>query len=374
MDPLSFTASVIAVLTLTGTVIKSLNEIRTALKNAPDDLLTLLDEMTDFQYVLRSIRDMAFDSSPNAFSELSRLASRAKQKLDELENILHYQILRHVPAAGEKPEVPRLRWLRVRGKVGAIRECLRHIGSQLGTALASITARGALTANARLETIEFFVKELGSGQRRMIIEMARSTELALVPSGALSERQRSLRVSSDHDSDDTSLEITNAIVSGMSSQPVEITAGREASRIVASSATEWQCKPWCACLCHKRQRWHMPKSLQVLFGDLHLYYGTFFSKTACTERMCRRPSVQTMKVTYHFPTWLAACGIMADLGGQSSCLRTVRTVSKDALIMTYAQTGDLEGIKQLFRSGSASPLDLDPDGWSPLHVRWPFLI
>lgn len=92
MDPLSITASLIAIITLTGTVATSLNELRTVLKDASDDLLTLLDEIKDFQAVLSSIRDIGPESSADAFLELSTLPSRAKNKLLELEKLLHYKI------------------------------------------------------------------------------------------------------------------------------------------------------------------------------------------------------------------------------------------------------------------------------------------
>jgi len=343
MDPLSFTASLIAIITLTGTVTTSLNELRTVLKDAPDDLLTLLDEIKDFQAVLSGLRDIGPGSPPDAFLELSTLPSRATNKLLELEKILHHKILPYVPAPCEKPEVPKLRWLRVRGRIGAIREDLRDLRLQLVTALTSIMARRTLTAHTRLETIEISLKELGSGQRTIITEMTKSMSLALPsPSDLVPGSLPSLGEAVD-------------------------------SRISTSVTQEWYCDPWCACLCHKRQRWKMPMSLQNLLGDLYLGYpGAFFSRTECTETMCRRPSAQNTKFIYRLPPWLAARVIMADLGGPSPSLRAARVVERSAPIMQCSRNGDVEGIKMLFRSGLASPWDEDPIGQTPLLVSSSF--
>jgi hypothetical protein len=37
-------------------------------------------------------------------------------------------------------------------------------------------------------------------------------------------------------------------------------------------------------------------------------------------------------------------------------------------IFEFCSTGDLESVQRLIEEGHASPYDIDPDGWTPLHV------
>lgn len=370
MDPLSITASVIAVINLTGTVTTSLNDLRTAWNNAHGDLQTLLSEIAEFQAVLSSIRDTCTESSADAFLQFSSLCSRAKGRLHDLKNLLRDKILQHVSATGK---VPKVRWMRVRGKIEAIRRDLRDIRLQLVVSLTSFTARCALAANTRLEMIEVSIQELGSGQQTIRTEITRSMPLPLPSSSDPAQDPQPYRAGREDYEISISRIPTDLVQPGNIVNCAEATNSQELSRNITPTAPEWHCKPWCACLCHKRHRWQVPKSLHTLLGNLHLSYsGAILSRTPCTERMCRRPSAQNTKVAYTFPAWLAArCTIMADIGGPYFCLRTVSVVPRDAPIIAFARSGNAEGIKTLFRSGLASPFDVDLTGWTPLRVSRP---
>ena len=361
MDPLSITASVIAVITLTGTITTCLNDLRTAWKDAPDDFHTLQHEIAEFNAVLSNIRDLCTNPSAVAFGGL---CSRAEGKLLELESILHEKILRHVSATGK---VPKARWMGVRGKIEAIKEALRDIRLQLVTALMSFTARRALAADSRFEMIEFSLQELSSGQQTILNEI---TQLPLSSDPARDPRP--CKSSQEDDEDSISQISTASVQPGNPLGSAEPANAQQVSRLTTPTFSEWQCKPWCACLCHRRHLWHMPKSLRTFLGDLQLYYsGAFWGGPACTESMCRRPSTPNTNVTYSFPAWLAARAVMVELGGPSFCLRAVAVVPEDAPIMVFARTGNVEGIQTLFKSRLASPFDVDPDGWTPLTVSAP---
>ena len=364
MDPLSVSESVVALITLTGTVTTCLNDIRNALKDAPNDLLTVLKEIEEFQTVLSIIRDIWSESPSDAFRILSSPASRAKHKLLELEKILHYEILQGAPIECEKPELSKWRWIRARGKIEAIRKDLQDIRVGVVTALSSLTARSAVTADTRLRRIEDFLKELGT-----ITEITKSIVLTLPSSADLAPGPHANGDSREDEEQNTSRIPTEFV---QASQPLisgETTDHQVALHTNMPTPPGWHCDPWCACLCHKRQRWGTPALLWSLLGSLHLdYAGAFLSKTPCTESRCRPPFVQSTKFTYRFPTWLAACVITASLGGPSTCLRASRVVPTDAPLMKYAQDGNVEGIKGLFRSGLASPWDVNEFGWTALDV------
>jgi hypothetical protein len=42
-------------------------------------------------------------------------------------------------------------------------------------------------------------------------------------------------------------------------------------------------------------------------------------------------------------------------------------------ISEFCSSGDLESVLKLIEEGHASPYDIDPDGWTPLHVSLPFI-
>jgi hypothetical protein len=54
--------------------------------------------------------------------------------------------------------------------------------------------------------------------------------------------------------------------------------------------------------------------------------------------------------------------------GWKFALEPIRAVEDDAIIFTFCQHNNLEGVRELFSRGEASVLDVDSKGWRPLHV------
>ncbi len=65
MDPLSITASVIAILQLSNTVYRAAREYYTGVKDAPKEIKRLLDELEAFNDILSSLRDTATKAERN---------------------------------------------------------------------------------------------------------------------------------------------------------------------------------------------------------------------------------------------------------------------------------------------------------------------
>lgn len=85
----------------------------------------------------------------------------------------------------------------------------------------------------------------------------------------------------------------------------------------------------------------------------------------------------TTSVSIRLPKWLYARRF--DIAFKRSCqgwdqsFRTYRLISSDALVITYSKTGNVAGLKDLFRAGLASPFEADSYGATPLHVGCPEL-
>ncbi len=69
MDPLSITASVVAILQLSNTVYTAAKEYYTGVKDAPKEIERLLDELKTFNDILKSLRDTATRAERNGKDE-----------------------------------------------------------------------------------------------------------------------------------------------------------------------------------------------------------------------------------------------------------------------------------------------------------------
>lgn len=97
---------------------------------------------------------------------------------------------------------------------------------------------------------------------------------------------------------------------------------------------------------------------------------------------------QSFKMSYFFPTWMARSMMHVHYTysphyGHNVSLKTIRTVSKYADIFSFAQHGNVQGMRRLFELKLASPLDVSlEEGRSALHHAatafepkiWQFLI
>ena len=72
--------------------------------------------------------------------------------------------------------------------------------------------------------------------------------------------------------------------------------------------------------------------------------------------------------------WLLARNIGLRLSktsnGWDHCIRYYPHVPYDALIFKYCENGNVDGIRDLIQHKMASPWDVDPRGFTPLHVSW----
>ncbi len=76
--------------------------------------------------------------------------------------------------------------------------------------------------------------------------------------------------------------------------------------------------------------------------------------------------------------WLITRSLNVQISRRFGCwtwrARQFPLVAKNALIFKYARDGNLSGVKDLFQHKLASPFDVDPRGYTPLHVRNCFML
>jgi hypothetical protein len=118
--------------------------------------------------------------------------------------------------------------------------------------------------------------------------------------------------------------------------------------------------------------------------ELHLSFGTIrvrFVKESVIDNLAemeiiKRPSHLKIVATFlpKITSWrILECTFnhrytSIDAGLQSFNLRPAWSP-----IFEYASRGDLQAVRRLLEDGLASPNDIDPDGWTILHVSSAFL-
>jgi hypothetical protein len=131
---------------------------------------------------------------------------------------------------------------------------------------------------------------------------------------------------------------------------------------------------WCTCICHRAGKISNSDALSSLFGQLHVRFSDMpMLAPPCDNNICRkRRRLPYLRINYFFPTWLLARMLTTTLvysqrdGINVHRLRAPRIVPEGAPIFTMAQHGNIDGIRQLFIKGQASPYDVNNRGFSAL--------
>lgn len=137
MDPLSITASILAILGAGGQVAKGFAKIR-ALKHSPDILLAMNNEIADIQYLVQDVNDVARQHEGVRETQNSASVCRALEKVRETllatERVIAYE-LTVIDSINGLVKLDWKRWLRLEGKVRQLQERMRNNKLDLSTAL-----------------------------------------------------------------------------------------------------------------------------------------------------------------------------------------------------------------------------------------------
>ena len=130
-DPLSLVASIIAVIGAAEGVSRTLTKIRN-LRDAPDELLALMNEVSDFRIILTGLQTYITQYSQRPqllveeLSHISTLADRGKEKLLQLDQLIQYRLVK--PESGlTQIKVSKREWARARSTIESFRQTLRDI-------------------------------------------------------------------------------------------------------------------------------------------------------------------------------------------------------------------------------------------------------
>jgi len=134
------------------------------------------------------------------------------------------------------------------------------------------------------------------------------------------------------------------------------------------------CRSLCSCPCHSMNSFASGQNLRQMLGSLFLGSSSIpYIAGRCTDPACRRDGSSSATVSYIFPSWVCGRRILAAvyfarMTRPQFVFRVRQVVPANADVFIFAANGNIEGLKELFTSRKASPLDTDVVGRTPLHV------
>lgn len=136
-----------------------------------------------------------------------------------------------------------------------------------------------------------------------------------------------------------------------------------------------RCPPLCKCQCHKVQTSRSPDFLSGLIGRFMLSYNTvpIWGKPACTLRTCRRISKTPARLNYAFPSWMLKRAVHLSFSAANTASLGIqidfpRIVPFESAAYWTISGKSLVKLQYMFSIGSASPMDIDEEGYSLLLV------
>ena len=395
MDPLSLTASIIAVLGAGGTISKGLWKIHQA-KRAPDILLQLNNEITDLNVLVLAVDEefrRCSDLVPVTQQEvIYKSLQRAKNIVLELQTLIEYVLTRETDAGSE---VARLAWIRSADKLKEMKDAVRRARSDLNATWTVISSRDesppalhdfanfnrhdSRRVELQLLDISMTVENLRISREedRDLLNRTMSAHahlLALVRQGIRQDSEiacplNSPLVETSH--------MSRLQQDAFNSHPMDNTAR---STVLQLSVTRLRrCEPLCICSCHHHVHHRSPSLLDSVVGRLFLgYSGLPYLLQKCDTEACQKLPTKIAYLKYVFPSWLLEQALqmtvlLSKSRGPELVIRLVRVrpQSSSIFIMNMAE-GDYVGLlSKLLQKGKASVLDVDSYGKSGLYVILP---
>ena len=125
------------------------------------------------------------------------------------------------------------------------------------------------------------------------------------------------------------------------------------------------CQHGCPCTCHKQQKSITPSIIERFLGQLSIgYCGVPILSAKCDNTTCTKSQTLQVSAEYWFPMGLfwsqivrLQVGYEPNIGPQLQ-LSVLHRVPDSAACIDFALKGNIDGLKDLFRRGLASPRDV----------------
>ncbi|OAA52958.1 ankyrin repeat containing protein [Cordyceps fumosorosea ARSEF 2679] len=394
MDPLSLTASIVAVTTVAVQVGKLLTGLHEDWEALPGRVHALNNEIQDFTVVLNQVNIAAQERRLSHWGSRGHLSlhavlARAEVNLLDIKAILD----KIVASSGsrKKAAIPRLLiWRKEQGRLAALQEMIRQVKSSLNVILGASNSHDMMHVRLQLEElslkvqgpfpsydepavpngfIEALFQEHNKSVKQSLHEKYAQVDARIDRVEAMTRTQSTAMHTSQ-------IQQIGPLYSA-SAPPARQNAVRQvspvsAARIRANSTSvrvrlrqaQATCHPGCCCACHTERSATSPSFLHRMLGQVFIgYCGLPLLSSNCDRDNCARKQIPTATMEYWFPLgfcWsqIVRLHLAYDANtGPSLQLSTLRQVSDSAPCVGFALNGNTEGLKNLFQQGLASPRD-----------------
>ncbi|KAK4213431.1 hypothetical protein QBC37DRAFT_388047 [Rhypophila decipiens] len=404
MDPLSISASAIAVAGVAARLCSLLADIRDAYISLPDRLHALNEEVRDLRVVLNHLAACIKDREEHGIrsdleSGIPRLLSQGKEHLVTLEELLW----RFRAPSQKKRElvIKSLLWRKSQSRLVLLQADIKQVKSSLSLLLGASNSHDMMhmrldfqqaiftnssnsniceddepTPNSALLLAKMFDHHTNVEERLSRVESL------LLSQAAQLQTTQTYMMGSLYDASRPSMRTRPVRSISPTSEKMIRSNAHEPSRAVGFCLrgpyyAQQGCTPGCSCSCHSPKSTASPSFFKEALGQLFIgYVGiSSFGHDKCNDPACHKPQVASLNVEYWFPLgffWSQIIRLRLAYEasvGPSLQLSTLRHVPDTATCVTFAFTGNVQGLKALFSQGLASPRDVSSSrGYSLL--RW----
>ena len=391
MDPLSVSASVVALLGAGGTLAKLLRK-GIGLKNAPDVLRALNDEVSELQATANDVNDLLWtanrDSDDHPPKSLVSSLSRVKSTLLQLESYISYQ-LTIVTADAEGNRLDKLVYLRAEHRLQEFKDEIltSRIALAAGLSLfaSSIGMRNQIQSRQISSSLELLHNkfEMAPALAIPVLDTPQGIAFPRTASRPIGTRVEFLEsppvvASENEDSQDRPAINTDAASKPRNDDSQLVVSSELKKQTQHKSKSLFQlmqhyCDTSCHCSCHSINQIRSPRFLHAFLGSFFLRYRAYPSlKQACGARC--RARADGITCVYSFPPLLLERAISLFYScslskGPELLLRVLRR--RESYNFAFLSSGESYALKEMKRQldcGEASVLDIDEDGWTFLQL------
>ncbi|KAI0856242.1 ankyrin repeat-containing domain protein [Xylaria cubensis] len=389
MDPLSLTASIIAVITAAGQVTKGLRTLY-ELRHAPEEVLALADEVNEFQALTYLVQKATRNVSTSDLASedqliLKRLLDSAKEPLEELDELIAVCIRKANTSNNESGVYSKISfkaWIRSRKSIGSLKERLLRAQRNISTALIAL---GNIRGQADNQLI-MSIHDLVLNQAKESETPTRPKEehppglarhLGYVPTEKLDESisDQNTGVVLENGSSSPTYAVKLEEIS-ITENEVTISTDHKHRDPSATFASSWvalsvnSCVQTCRCRCHRRTRLESSRWSKDVLGTL---FYSYVGARPCNMVKCIQPPSSSYQLTYHFPRWILNRAFTLDLtygslGGLSGSwsISFPRAISVSHKVWQHIQQHDTTEFRSLLRQRVIYVNDMADDDGTPL--------
>ena len=350
MDPLSITAAALALLGACTTASRTFAKIR-RLKNAPEIIQSLNNEVTDLRLVMLDAADYINRTNYHEPASLSldgpivTLCSstfdQVRKKILAVETPLHYRVLK----AGENDglKVNKTAFLRAHDELARMQTDLRILRLKLAAIFNQIGMK-------RVASIEVVLNDVVLSDLQSVLQSQSRIEDAL---HRVEGHQRLMG------------RLPDTCPSSIRPTALENAPDASSFEVSVSRLGQNVSRPRCNC-----RRQQMSVQLNTFLGSLFLGYAA-----APVRGSCSHHSETELRLIYCFPLWFLNYALLLmtklSMSGTISCSLTItQTLPDNHIIFDLLEVGDAQGITKMISSSQMSIRAVNQFPWfsTPLCV------